>query len=69
MIHLKRKITIGVIFFIIAVCATGAAIFAAVDEYKVEHSITIDLGGGNAQIYIMNHRKTGDPMPGSGLKI
>ena len=44
--HLKRKITIGVIFFIIAVCATGAAIFAAVDEYKVEHSITIDLGGG-----------------------
>lgn len=66
--HLKRKITIGVIFFIIAVCATGAAIFAAVDEYKVEHSITIDLGGGKCTDIYYESQEDRGPNAGKWFK-
>lgn len=66
--HLKRKIIAGIVIFLIAVCATGFAIFAAVDEYKVEHSITIDLGGGRCTDIYYESQEDRGPNAGKWFK-
>ena len=57
----KKRLTAAVILLGILVIGWAVISYAAEDEYKVHHNITIDLGGGTCdKIYYQSQIDNGD---------
>ncbi len=57
----KKRLTAAVVLLGILVIGWAVISYAAEDEYKVHHNITIDLGGGTCdKIYYQSQIDNGD---------
>ena len=63
----KKRLTAAVVLLGILVIGWAVISYAAEDEYKVHHNITIDLGGGIR--YIISRRLIMEIMPDNGMMI
>lgn len=65
----KKRLTAAAVLLGILVIGWAVISYAAEDEYKVHHNITIDLGGGTCDRYIISHRLIMEIMRDNGMMI
>ena len=65
----KKRLTAAVVLLGILVIGWAVISYAAEDEYKVHHNITIDLGEEHVIRYIISHRLIMEIMRDNGMMI